>query len=552
MNILFFGHVALFLVAAGLCFASLPRARTIQHRETRDGFVAVLITCGLWASGYVGYFVLPGPTLKVVLYTIGLIAALACVGAWLYFSAAYTGRSLRQAPYRRGILGIFLALVLVKITNPIHNLYFTTEWATDPFPHLAIQQGVLHWVVLGASYVAIGISFFMLLERFYYAGADTTPLVALLAVTALPIGLNILSVTESALLPFWYEPIGVAVFAVGTLFVYRRRFEAIQWAGESDTPVIFLDQGSRIRDYNKAAVALFPDLEGAIGRPVSSVLPRVGAQLEDGGGLLPIEADDEIRFYQLSTSPFMTGDVVTGRLVSISDVTGSEQYKHELETKTEQLETLNRLVRHDIRNDMTVILAWAEMLSDHVDEEGEDAVTRIRRKSEHVVELTDVARDVVNSLTDARDLELAPIDLAEYLDLEVETARETYPDARFHVPTEIPPVSVQANEMLESVFRNLLNNAVQHNDKETPEITVTVEEHAATVHVRVADNGPGIPDPQKDGIFGKGEKGLDSSGTGIGLYLVNTLVESYDGAVWIEDAEPEGAIFVVELVKYDE
>ncbi|MFT4946130.1 MAG: signal transduction histidine kinase, partial [Natronomonas sp.] len=46
--------------------------------------------------------------------------------------------------------------------------------------------------------------------------------------------------------------------------------------------------------------------------------------------------------------------------------------------------------------------------------------------------------------------------------------------------------------------------------------------------------------------------GLDSSGTGIGLYLVNTLVESYDGAVWIEDAEPEGAIFVVELVKYDE
>ena len=44
-----------------------------------------------------------------------------------------------------------------------------------------------------------------------------------------------------------------------------------------------------------------------------------------------------------------------------------------------------------------------------------------------------------------------------------------------------------------------------------------------------------------------GEKGLDSDGTGIGLYLVQTLVERYGGAVWIEDNEPEGSVFVVEM-----
>lgn len=551
MDFLFVFHVSIFLVAAVVCFASVPRARTIQHRETREGFVAILLTCGLWASGYVGYFLVPGFVPKVTLYTIGLVAALACVGAWLYFSAAYTGRSPRQSPFRRGIVAVFLGLAALKVTNPLHNSYFTTEWANEPFAHLAIQHGILHWVALGASYVVIGISFFMLLERFYYSGADTRPLVALLSVTALPIGLNILSVSEPALLAFWYEPIGVAVFAVGTLFVYHRRFEAIQWAGESDTPAVFLDQDARIRDYNRAATTLFPALQGTLGRPITAVLPQVAAQLEGGDGLISLAEDGETRYYQVSTNPFMAGGTATGQLVAVSDVTDRERYRRELETKTAQLEALNRLVRHDIRNDMTVILGWTETLSAHVDQAGQDAVNRILRKSRQVVEFTDVARDFVDSLTDTGELTLEPVDLREYLTLEVETARESYSNARFHVPAAIPAVSVRANEMLSSVFRNLLNNAVQHNDNAVAEITVTVEDHGASVHIRVADDGPGIPAELTDTIFGKGERGLDTPGTGIGLYLVDMLVDSYGGTVWIEDNEPTGTVVVVELLKAD-
>jgi signal transduction histidine kinase len=109
-----------------------------------------------------------------------------------------------------------------------------------------------------------------------------------------------------------------------------------------------------------------------------------------------------------------------------------------------------------------------------------------------------------------------------------------------------------ADEMLGSVFRNLLINAVQHNDKPVPEATVTVRDRADTVRVHVADNGPGVRDAHKEAIFGKGEKGLNSEGTGIGLHLVQTLVESYGGDVWATDNDPEGAIFVVELRKQTE
>jgi signal transduction histidine kinase len=200
---------------------------------------------------------------------------------------------------------------------------------------------------------------------------------------------------------------------------------------------------------------------------------------------------------------------------------------------------------------MTVVLAWAESLEDHVSEDGEEALQHVRRRSEHVVELTDIAREFVESLPGDGTAELKPIDLRDTLDDELTAVRESHSDARFELPEEIPRVTVRANEMLSSVFRNVLENAVRHNDADTPTVSVSVSDRADAVRVHVSDNGPGIPDEQKEQIFGKGEKGIDSPGTGIGLYLVHTLTDQYGGDVWVEDNEPRGSVFVVELPKAD-
>ena len=65
--------------------------------------------------------------------------------------------------------------------------------------------------------------------------------------------------------------------------------------------------------------------------------------------------------------------------------------------------------------------------------------------------------------------------------------------------------------------------------------------------VRIADDGPGIADDKKEAVFGRGERGLDSPGSGIGLYLVDRLTTAFGGSVHIEDNEPRGAVFVVTL-----
>ncbi|MFB6284110.1 MAG: sensor histidine kinase [Halobacteria archaeon] len=108
---------------------------------------------------------------------------------------------------------------------------------------------------------------------------------------------------------------------------------------------------------------------------------------------------------------------------------------------------------------------------------------------------------------------------------------------------------MKANDMVSSVFRNVLKNAVQHNDKDITEIEVTVRETEGEVVVEIADNGPGIPESHREEIFHKTKTGERSEGTGIGLYLVETLVDDYDGEVWIEDNDPEGTIFKIKLLK---
>lgn len=231
-----------------------------------------------------------------------------------------------------------------------------------------------------------------------------------------------------------------------------------------------------------------------------------------------------------------------------------------LEEQRDDLRLLNQVMRHDIRNDLQLIGAYAELLEEHVDEEGREYLRIIQENTKSAADLTTTARDLSQVMLSSNG-QTEAVPLSGTLDQQVEELRSGYPEAVVTVDESIPDVEVIANDMLGSVFRNLLQNAIQHNDKTPPEVTVSTVETDEAVEVRIADNGPGVPDAQKREIFGKGEKGLESSGAGVGLYLVQSLVDSYGGEVWVEDRgertlevsqrqpndDPDGAVFVVRL-----
>lgn len=247
---------------------------------------------------------------------------------------------------------------------------------------------------------------------------------------------------------------------------------------------------------------------------------------------------------------YLVKDDVTPRLLqqTLRYAIRREQQQQQLRQRNAELALLNQVVRHDIRNDVAVILGWGDGLEAHVDEEGNGYLDRMMNASEHITRITETVGDFLDVLEGTSDPELHPVDLESVLTNEIEKARSSYEDTTITLTGDLREgLTVTATDLLSSVFRNLLNNAVSHNDKPDPEITVTVEDNGDTVAVAIADNGPGVPDSQKDEIFGRGEMGLESSGSGIGLYLVDTLVEMYDGEVMLEDNDPEGSVFTVRL-----
>ncbi len=247
---------------------------------------------------------------------------------------------------------------------------------------------------------------------------------------------------------------------------------------------------------------------------------------------------------------YLVKDDITPRLLqqTVQYAIRRERQQQQLLQRNAELALLTQVVRHDIRNDVGVIMGWGESLEDHVDSEGKRHLDRMLSAGEHITSITETVGDFLDVLGDGGDPKLHSVDLNSVLTNEIDKARSAYEDATITVTGDLDgSLHVTATELLSSVFRNLLNNAVSYNSKSEPEITITVEESDETVAVRIADNGPGIPDSYKDEIFGRGEMGLESSGAGIGLYLVDTLVRMYDGAVALEDNDPEGCVFTVTL-----
>lgn len=243
----------------------------------------------------------------------------------------------------------------------------------------------------------------------------------------------------------------------------------------------------------------------------------------------------------LSSTRVESGGELVGYLGTFQDISTRKEYEQRLEEQRDNLEVLNQMVRHDIRNNLQVILTYAGLLEDYVDEDAEEYVQTVASNAESAVALTKTARDLAEAMMRSES-GLEPVSLRSTLGQQLDDVRAASKDAVITITDPIPAVDVLADDMLDSVFRNVLNNALTHNDKQVPHLTVAVEDESDTVLVSVADNGPGVPDEQKTDIFGRGEKGIESEGTGIGLYLVETLLDQYGGDVWVTDrAESETA-----------
>jgi signal transduction histidine kinase len=241
-------------------------------------------------------------------------------------------------------------------------------------------------------------------------------------------------------------------------------------------------------------------------------------------------------------------DITADRLVyAIRYAVQRKRTERELRQRTHQLTIMNQLMRHDIRNDVSLVVGRLHELRESVDDRHDDLLAEVLAASNHVLQLTRTIGNTVEAVTAADGATLEPVDLGEILVTEIEQSRKLYETAEITVDGEIPDVDVRANRLLSSVFGNLLSNAMIYNDAEAPLVTVAVRTDAETVTVEIADNGPGIPFRQRELLFSREPTDIEGDGIGIGLYLVASLVDRYGGDIWVADNDPTGTVVTVEL-----
>lgn len=227
---------------------------------------------------------------------------------------------------------------------------------------------------------------------------------------------------------------------------------------------------------------------------------------------------------------------------------GRAEREQDLARKTSQLEFFNSLVRHDVLNGMTVIQARAEALSDGVEDERlRQHVRTVQKWSTNIVDVVQRVKAVVSTVTGESSVECTPVSLTTCLEDGIETIESAYPDAT--IETRIPAyVTVLADSLVGNVLGNVLKNAVEHNNPADLTLTVSVETDTEYATIRIADDGCGIPDDQKNAVLRRGETGpAKSTGTGFGLFFVDTMVREYGGTVHVEDNEPTGTVVAIEL-----
>ena len=321
---------------------------------------------------------------------------------------------------------------------------------------------------------------------------------------------------------------------------------------------VMVNRGNRIVLANNACLRLFGSTNGAqlLGKtPMelfhpsfhSAVKERIQVMLQSGAPA-PLLEEKIVRLdgtpvdVEVTAAPFKDKGADAIHVV-LRDITQQKHYEKELLDKNAELERFTYTVSHDLKSPLITIQFFAEQISH--DLKSED----FRNMQDDCKKITDAATKMTNLLDDL--LVLSRIGRMKNPSSRIDTqlllrgilAQLEGPIKRDHVEVTVHPnlPAIHGDpQRIAEVFQNIIENAIKNMGQQpTPRIEVGIRGGGNEQIFYVADNGIGIDPRYHQNIFGLFNK-LDaqSEGTGVGLALVNRIIEAHGGRVWVES---EGA-----------
>ncbi|MFC7073787.1 ATP-binding protein [Halovenus rubra] len=201
-----------------------------------------------------------------------------------------------------------------------------------------------------------------------------------------------------------------------------------------------------------------------------------------------------------------------------------ERHEAELTRRANLVNVLNRVLRHNVRNDISVVRGRVQLMTDRLEDDSDGTIAM--KKIDELIELSQKARDL-EQIVD-REFERQPVDVTGLVERVVERTATEHSEATFHVEGQ-ENVTIPVFESFERAIEELVENAAKHGG-DSPTVTVTVEQVPNAVDVHIADDGPGISEAERR-VLRTGEESPLIHGSGIGLWIVHWVISSHSGSV---------------------
>lgn len=241
-------------------------------------------------------------------------------------------------------------------------------------------------------------------------------------------------------------------------------------------------------------------------------------------------ADGSYRWALVSAAETDAPDVIC----TVVDITENKRSQDALTQANKKLNLLNNITRHDILNQLTVLLGYLELSKQDVTDPQLSAFIKKEQTAAETI------RSQILFTRDYQNIGVnSPLwhNLAETVSL----AAASSDTSRIQIKTDLlPPIEVYADPLLEKVFSNLIDNSVRHGEHATE----MVFRHAFSgddLQIIIEDNGVGVPEKEKEKIFRREY----FKNTGFGLFLSREILAITDLTIREEGAPGSGARFVI-------
>ncbi len=234
-----------------------------------------------------------------------------------------------------------------------------------------------------------------------------------------------------------------------------------------------------------------------------------------------------------------------------TDITERKRTERELLETNQELDTFFYKASHDLKGPLASVmgivnLARLEMQNELIDKYFGMIETSVKRLDRTLMDLIELAR------TRKGSSKLSEINLKSIIE-EIMNSLKHVPDfnrINFEIKVDHNLELIADKVLLHSVFQNLIHNAINYCNHQSPWVRISVVSKKNGIEFEVADNGKGIPDQIKSRVFEMFYRGHpDSTGSGLGLFIVKNALEKMKGSINLESTMEQGTIFTVFIPK---